>query len=162
MRACPIEPLCAKALRRFIKGRMSLSSISANWLSVCLCHSSESPMGSTAISPRYCWQSARYMHSFLLWSVKVTSARMMLDVILYVLSSASRPDGMSMLATRHSDELIYLTREAKPPVRGLFSPDPKRPSITSVVSSSSGGSNSSTTSTNRFMCFELLRRCLLA
>ena len=57
-----------------------------------------------------------------------------------------RPDGMSMLTTRHSDWLMYFTSEAKPPLRGLLSPEPKSPSMTSTDAGSSGGSNSLVTS----------------
>ena len=46
------------------------------------------------------------------------------------------PEGMSMLTTFDGEALMYFTSEAKPPASGLFSPEPKRPSMTSVLSSS--------------------------
>ena len=42
---------------------------------------------------------------------------------------------------------MYFTTAAKPPVRGLLMPEPKRPSTTSVSLPSLGGSNSLVTST---------------
>ena len=47
-----------------------------------------------------------------------------------------------MLTTFEGEALIYFTSDAKPPAKGLFSPEPKMPSTTSVSASSCGGSNS--------------------
>ena len=71
------------------------------------------------------------------------------------------PDGISMLATLHSDWLMYFTSEAKPPESGLSSPEPKSPSTTSVLAVSAGGSNSSFTSVNLPMLLHCMSLSLL-
>ena len=57
------------------------------------------------------------------------------------------PEGTSILSTGADEALIYLTKAAKPPAKGLLSPEPKRPSTTTVPDESKGGSNSWVTST---------------
>ena len=58
-----------------------------------------------------------------------------------VLSSPIIPDGMSIDTTLAGEALIYCTTAAKPPLKGMFSPVPKRPSITMSSAESFGGSN---------------------
>ena len=154
-------PLCAKSLRALSSETTLSCSRSDICVFVSACHSSESPISSTLTSPRYCWQSARYIHSFFVCSVRVRSARTIFVMILYELSSDISPEGRSMLMTMLLELFIYLTREANPPPRGLLSPEPKRASMTIVSGESSGGSNSSFTSTKRFMLRESRRRARL-
>ena len=104
-----------------------------------------------------CWFSEKRKESFWCWRVSVSSARMMFARTLYVLSSVMSPDGISMLTTFDGEALMYFTSEAKPPASGLFSPEPKRPSTTSVFSSSCGGSNSCVTSMSDFDRFSSSR-----
>ena len=68
-------------------------------------------------------------------------AWIILALTLYELSSANKPEGMSILTIFAGLWLIYFIKEAKPPAKGLLSPIPNRPSITKVFSVSSGGSN---------------------
>lgn len=71
--------------------------------------------------------------------VRVWVARMMVEVELPVLSSAMRPEGMSMEMTWASEVLMYFTRAANPPERGRLRPMPKSPSMTRLSRSSLGG-----------------------
>ena len=82
-------------------------------------------------------------------------------VLALVIPEAKTPEGTSILTTFAGEELMYLTSEAKPPASGLLSPEPKRPSMTTISSSRQGGSNSRVTSTNDFT-FLSTRRALLA
>ena len=67
-----------------------------------------------------------------------------------------------MLTTVADDWLIYFTKEAKPPARGLFKPEPNKPSTTNMPLSNCGGSNSSVTSVKAFMALQSDAFCRFA
>ena len=150
MSACPICPLWANSLRVRMRLRTSVSSCRTNCASVRAMNSCDRRMSSTRSSPRKCWLSAKSIESFFCPKVSVRSALMIFARMLYVLSSVMRPEGISMLTTWHCDWLMYFTNEAKPPDSGLFSPEPKSPSTTSVSAVRRGGSKSRVTSMKSF------------
>ena len=117
-------------------------------------------MSSTFCQPVNIWFSAKRNDSLGCCSVSVTSARIMLALTLYVLSSVISPDGTSMLTTLHGEALIYFTNDENPPASGLLMPEPKRPSMTSVSEVSCGGSNSCVTSMNSFIFLISVSRAL--
>ena len=66
---------------------------------------------------------------------------MILARMLKVFSSPINPDGISMATTVAGDALMYFTTAANPPLSGLFSPEPNKPSITRWSSVRAGGAN---------------------
>ena len=98
-------------------------------------------MSSNSHSPMNSAFSAKRKASLGSCRLKVTSARMMLARTLNVFSSPISPEGISMDATVAGEELMYLTTAANPPLRGLFNPEPNKPSITRCSSVRVGGAN---------------------
>ena len=66
---------------------------------------------------------------------------MILLFTLNVFSSPISPEGISMATTVAGEALMYFTTAAKPPLNGLFSPDPNSPSITKCSGVRVGGTN---------------------
>ena len=150
--ALPMSPLCEKSSRWSKRERISFSSNMQYCASVFWINSWLKRMSRTFSLPMNCCASAKRKDSLRSWRVNVSVAWMIFARTLYVLSSAIKPDGTSILTIFAGLWLIYFTKEAKPPAKGLLSPEPNKPSITNVSAVNSGGSNFAVISVKSFAC----------